>query len=113
MGHREQFHCSTCQKVFERNRDPIVGVTGGVVTEPSKKQDEIKEYYCPEHESMHVISEPMDEIEEIPEDSLSYDNKHMECECGEFHSVYKLELGSCFECECGRIFELTLKEQDE
>lgn len=109
-GYRERFHCDNCERLFERDRDPIVEVAEGFVTEETNKDDEFEEYYCPEHQMMHVISEPIGDLREIESDS-SYDNKHLECKCGEYHSMYKLEIGTCFECDCGRVFELTVQEK--
>lgn len=112
MGYREQFRCSKCEQLFERDRDPIVEINEGVVTESTSQEEDFKEYFCPEHEMMHVISEPIGALRVVSSEVSSYDTRHLECECGEYHSVYKLQIGTCFECDCSRVFELTVHKKN-
>lgn len=113
MGYRERFICIDCEKTFERQRDPIVNLPeADLITEETEEKDGFKEYYCPEHKTMHVISKPIGGVRELSTHNESYDQNHLECKCGEFHSVYKLSVDSCFECDCGRVFELSVSRID-
>lgn len=103
-------YCNACEVEYKRRRERIAEPEkdGFVLVTPIEEHPKYKEYYCESCGETHANTIPTGEWRHEKVKIGGYDEVWIKCPCGRMNGGH-IEVGETVECQCGREFELVVR----